>query len=161
MSKAEKNMYMEDDDIELDDLSEYDVINVMKDVKEVNDLYYISLLILDKLSNSKGKYKVLSELAYLVDMDSLLNLIYYFGGQTVWIPSIEDMQSTLQLISIYRNYDILGKSWHESLRAAGVPTDTATSRSYKSRMIAFRRHLESVRLPKELKIKEIDDNENR
>lgn len=158
---ATNDVLLEDEDIELDDLSEYNVLGVMRDINEVNDLYYLSLLILDKLSESRGKYRVLSELAYLLDMDSFLNLVYYFGGQTIWIPSIEDMQSTLQLISIYRNYDILGKSWHKSLRDAGVPTDPSSSRSYKSKMIAFRKHLEAVRLPSELKVREINPDEEK
>lgn len=154
------------DDIENEDYGdgyEDEVLKLMYSIKETSDLYYLSLLILDQLGTSdKGgkRYKSISELAYLTDTKSFLNLVYYYGGKTIKIPTYEEVGHALKLISLYYYYDIQGYGWKESLARTGISTDTQTSLSYKSRLVFFRKHLSKLRFPQELKRREDEDNEN-
>ena len=135
----------------LDDNVSSDIAELVNNVKDTSDLYFLSLLILDKLEDdSKDKYKMLSELAYLLNGDSFINLIQYFGGQTITIPSRYEIQNSLRLISLYYYRDIQGYYWKEALVKAGLPNDKKTSLSYKVKMNSFRKLMNKVRLPREI-----------
>ena len=103
-----------DENEDFDDGSENPTLQLINQIKDTSDLYYISLLLLDRLGESKSKYSATAELAYLVDLKSFLNIVYYYGGKTIRIPTPDELQNNLRLISLYYYYDIKGFGWKES-----------------------------------------------
>ena len=59
----------------------------LKDV----DVYSLILFVLFKARNVP-ELASLSELAYVLDKDNLLKLCEYFGGQTITIPTITELE---------------------------------------------------------------------
>jgi hypothetical protein len=46
-------------------------------------------------------YMVLSELVYVLDKDNLLKLCEYFGGSTIKIPTIKELESIVYSLLLY------------------------------------------------------------
>lgn len=65
------------------------------------------------------EYSTLCELAYLVDVDSFSNLIKYFEGQTVKIPTREEFQTAIRTLLLLQYYEVEKRPWKESLKEAG------------------------------------------
>ena len=65
-----------------------------------NDVYSLILFIIFKL-NQIPEYAVLSELIYLMDKTSLLNLCADLGGATIKIPTIDELQAVLDALLVY------------------------------------------------------------
>jgi hypothetical protein len=58
------------------------------------DIYSLLLFTLYQCRKS-DEYSSLSELAYILDKQNLLNLCEYFGGLTIQIPTIDELESLL------------------------------------------------------------------
>ena len=84
----------------------------------IEDNYSLALMLLHKVSNNP-KYSVLSELSYLMDKESLLNFLTYYGGKTIEIPTIEKLQSTLKTLVLYQKYIVEKEPWEKALELAG------------------------------------------
>jgi hypothetical protein len=78
------------------------------------DIYSLMLFTLYQCRNS-NEYSGLSELAYILDEKNLLNLLEYFGGMTITIPKIEDLELLLCGLSVYKSVNIDKLSVEESL----------------------------------------------
>ena len=77
----------------------------MKTTQELNnlksqDIYSLILFALYKLREIP-EYSTLSELAYIVDKENLLKLCEYFGGTTIHIPTIDELESILYSLLLY------------------------------------------------------------
>lgn len=68
------------------------------------------------------EYSVISELAYLLDRDSFVNLIDYFEGQTFTVPTKKDFQNAIRTLLLLQYFEIEGKPWKEALLEAGFDT---------------------------------------
>lgn len=68
------------------------------------------------------EYSVISELAYLLDRESFVNLIDYFEGQTFKVPTKKDFQNAVRTLLLLQYYEIEGRPWKDSLVAAGFDT---------------------------------------
>ncbi len=68
------------------------------------------------------EYSVISELAYLLDRESFVNLIDYFEGQTFKVPTKKDFQNAVRTLLLLQYYEIEGRPWKDSLIAAGFDT---------------------------------------
>ncbi len=75
------------------------------------DLYSLSLFCLYKLIGT-DEYSSLSELVYVLDKENLLNLCEYFGGQTIYIPTPDELENLTYSLLLYHyvklehmNYD--------------------------------------------------------
>lgn len=68
------------------------------------------------------EYSVISELAYLLDRESFVNLIDYFEGQTFKVPTKKDFQNAIRTLLLLQYYEIEGRPWKDSLVAAGFDT---------------------------------------
>lgn len=79
--------------------------NQLKD----KDIYSLLLFLLYKLRDVP-KYSTLSELAYLLDKKELLNLCEYYGGLTITIPTIQELERMLNALLLYVKVDIEHKS---------------------------------------------------
>jgi len=64
------------------------------------DLYSIVLYAIYKFTNDEN-YHTLSELIYSVNKDSLLNMCSIFGGQTITIPTIEQLKVYTNALLLY------------------------------------------------------------
>lgn len=65
------------------------------------DIYSILLFVLYKL-NTENEYSSLSELAYVLDEKNFLKLCEYFGGTTITIPTINQLQELIQGMLLYQ-----------------------------------------------------------
>lgn len=85
---------------------------------DTDDSYYLALMLLYFLKDDP-KYSTLSELVYLLDRKSFLNLIQYYGGQDITIPDNEEVILALKTLMLYQ-YRVINKlSWSEAVKRAG------------------------------------------
>lgn len=77
---------------ELDNLKEPDIMSLL-------------LFVLYKMKDSI-EYSSLSELAFVLDKTNFLKLCEYFGGSTITIPKISELEILLQGILLYQYIDI-------------------------------------------------------
>lgn len=132
------------------------VENLLNNVKDMGDLYFIVLLILSKMEGS-SKYGLMSELAYLLDSQSFINLLWYYEGQTIRIPTRDELTEALQMMSIYYQYHLLGKPWKDSLLAVGYPNDKKLHNRTWTKYKRFLKSIENVDLPKVMRRPSLDD----
>lgn len=77
--------------------------NNFKNLKN-NDIYSLMLFLLFKIRNIP-EYSTLSDLIYILDKDSFLNLCEYFGGLTISIPTIDDLEIIVYSLILYEKVD--------------------------------------------------------
>lgn len=82
------------------------------------DVYSMLLFVLYQMKNLP-EYSVLSELAYILDKQNLLNLCEYFGGLTIEIPTIDELESLLNSLLMYQYIDIEGLSYSDAINKIG------------------------------------------
>lgn len=68
------------------------------------------------------QYSVLSELAFVLDKDNLLNLCEYFGGLTIKIPTIKELELILYALILYQYINIENKTMKEALELIDNPS---------------------------------------
>jgi hypothetical protein len=71
------------------------------------DLYSLILFALYKLIGTP-EYSSISELIYVLDKDNLLNLCEFFGGSTIRIPTIQELETVVKALSLYEQVNIRG-----------------------------------------------------
>lgn len=69
------------------------------------DLWSMMLFVLFKVKDVP-EYSSLSELCYILDKKNFLKLCQYFGGTTITIPRIEDMEELLYGMLLYQYVDV-------------------------------------------------------
>lgn len=74
------------------------------------------------------EYSTLSELSFVLDKNSLLKLCEYFGGTTIKIPKIEDLESVVYSLTLYQYINIENKSMEEALKLIGTPQNVNMSK---------------------------------
>ena len=77
------------------------------------DIYSLMLFALYKLQDIP-EYSSLSELAYILDKDNLFNFLSMYGGMTITIPTVQEMQKMLDALLLYE------KIHFDRLRNAGM-----------------------------------------
>ena len=86
----------------------------LKDV----DVYSLILFVLFKARNVP-ELASLSELVYVLDKDNLLKLCEYFGGQTITIPTITELEELVYSLVLYQYVDIDGMPYEEAIKIIG------------------------------------------
>ena len=76
------------------------------------DIYSLMLFVLYK-STEIPQYSALSQLAYILDKDSLLKLCEFYGGLTITIPTISQLQNLLEGLLMYQLVDIEKQDFEE------------------------------------------------
>lgn len=94
-------------------------MNSELDKLKTRDVYSLILFILYKIKDNE-KYSTLSELAYIVDKESLLNICQYFGGLTITIPTIDEFEDILNVLLLYQKVDAEGKDLDKTLDDFGI-----------------------------------------
>ena len=82
------------------------------------DIYSLLLFSLFKLREIP-EYLNLSELVYILDKKSLLKLCEYFGGTTLKIPTIEELESIVYSLILYQYVDIEKLDYEQALELLG------------------------------------------
>lgn len=70
-----------------------------------NDTYSLVLFALYKMQDDPA-LSTMSELAYTLDHDNFLRLIEAFGGTTITIPSVEQIETLIFALMIFQRVDI-------------------------------------------------------
>ena len=79
----------------------YSEINKFK----TKDIYSLMLYILYKISDDP-QYSTLSQLSYILNKEDLLKLCSYYGGLTIKIPSIDELELILNALFVFYEVDI-------------------------------------------------------
>ena len=82
------------------------------------DVYSMLLFILYKMKDIE-EYSTLGELVYILDKQNLLNLCEYFGGLTIKIPTIDELESLLHSLMLYQYIEIDGLTYDEAIEKFG------------------------------------------
>lgn len=71
----------------------------------IEDIYSLLLFVLYK-STEIPQYSTLSQLAYILDKDSLLKLCEFYGGMTIKVPTIEELEELLNGLLIFQLVEV-------------------------------------------------------
>lgn len=66
------------------------------------DVYSLVLFAMYKM-NESSEYSALSQLAYILDKENLLKLCEYFGGLTIRVPTINELETFVYALQIYQS----------------------------------------------------------
>ncbi len=72
---------------------------------EQEDIYSLLLFALFKMRDDPG-YSSISELAYLLNGKSLYNLLEFYGGQTIRVPTLKEFNTVIQALLLYQFINI-------------------------------------------------------
>lgn len=78
------------------------------------DIYSLILFALFKLKDLP-EYASLSELAYILDKENLLKLCEFFGGMTITIPTMQELESIVYSLVLYQYINIDGMQYNEAV----------------------------------------------
>ena len=92
-------------------------MNIKEELESLKeqDIYSFILFALFKIRDNP-KYSALSELSYILDKESMLKLCEYFGGMTITIPTIEDLEYVILALLLYKYVDMENMPWEEAVR---------------------------------------------
>lgn len=82
------------------------------------DQYSLLLFVLYKLTGIK-EYAAVSELAYILDKDNLLNLCNIFGGRTIRIPTLDELESLTHIVLLYKYVNNDGMEYDKAVKIIG------------------------------------------
>lgn len=68
---------------------------------QLTDVYSLILFAIYKIKDIP-EYSTLSELAYLLNKDSLFNLLEYYGGTTIRIPTLKEFKTVIEALLLYQ-----------------------------------------------------------
>ena len=80
-----------------------------------SDTYSLLLFILYKLKDDK-EYSTLSELSYILDHDSLINLLDYYGGMTIHIPTKAEFGVVIETLLLYQKVNEDNLEYSQALK---------------------------------------------
>ena len=89
----------------------------LSNLKET-DIYSLMMFVLYKMIDIP-EYSSISELAFILDKDNLLKLCEYYGGTTIKIPTIQDLESIVNSLLLYQLIDIQGNSYEDAVKILG------------------------------------------
>lgn len=78
------------------------------------DIYSLMLFALYK-ATELPEYSSLSQLSYILDKDNLLKLCEFYGGTTIRIPTISELEHFLNALLVFQLVDIEGKGLDDVL----------------------------------------------
>lgn len=107
------------------------------------DIWSLMLFILYNFQEIP-EYSSISELAYVLDEKNFLKLCEYFGGQTIKIPTIDELELTIYAMLLYQYIDMEHVKESEAIKLLRV--DTFKEKAIKNTYDALRRTLSAYRI---------------
>jgi len=99
------------------------------------DTYSMMCVLLFAMSDD-SRYSTLNELAYLLDSKGFVNILKYYEGQTIKIPSLEESKIALRILLLYQHYKIDKVSWETALDLSGFSKDeSAKAKMYLTKFL--------------------------
>lgn len=96
------------------------------------DIWSLILFALYKIRDIP-EYSTLSELAYVLDQENMLKLCEYFGGLTIKIPTIEELENIIYALVLYQYVNIDKIEYEKAINLIGK--DSINLRLVKSTYI--------------------------
>ena len=109
-------------------------INSKLDNLKEADIWSFILFALFKL-RELPEYSAISELAYILDKQNLINLCEYFGGLTITIPKIEDLELMIKALLVYQYIEVDKLEYSAAIEKLGY---TDSSRKIKAMYLQVR-----------------------
>ena len=83
------------------------MMNIKSELQKLNDndIYALIMFALYRLIDSP-EYSTVSELSYILDRHNLLRLCEYFGGTTIRIPTITELEQLMYALLVYQYVNI-------------------------------------------------------
>ena len=82
------------------------------------------------------EYTSLSELVYILDKDCLLKLCEYFGGQTLVIPTIDELEEMLYGLLLFNLIEV--EKFTEEEAIAKLPSNTQEKKQLKQAYVKIK-----------------------
>lgn len=108
--------------------------DILEDVNSIPELYYLANLAM----SVNMRTKVSPELALIISYEAYSELINYFGGTSLYIPTREELQSNLLGVMSYYYYNVKGLSWNEVMKKLGVAPTKGGRRLLRNRWKVFK-----------------------
>lgn len=96
---------------------------------KLDDIYSLILFSLYKIKDIP-EYASLSELAYVLDKKNLINLIEYFGGTTITIPTVEELELIVHSLLIYKYIHIDNKTFDDAINSIKINDKDSLIQTY-------------------------------
>lgn len=90
------------------------------DTLKKDEVYSIMCLMLYATSDNP-RFATLNELAFLTDHKSFLNILKFYEGQTIQIPTLEESQTALRIILLYHYYYVEKDEYRIACDKVGIP----------------------------------------
>ena len=84
-----------------------------------SDIYSLMMFVLFKLKDVE-EYSSLSQLSYILSQEDLLKLCEYYGGTTIRIPTIKELETVLDALLLYQSVNIEHKDFEKELKSFDV-----------------------------------------
>lgn len=99
-------------------------MTINKALKDLNttDIYSILLFAIFQLKDDP-KYSTLSELCYVIDNDSFINLLQYFGGKTITFPTVSEFKDLVDGLCLYQLVNIDKLDYSRCLKDLNITND--------------------------------------
>ena len=75
-------------------------------------------------SEGDPKYRLLSDLMYMMDDETFKSFITLFEGQTITVPTLSQLTEMLKALMIYTYRNIQGKDWDTIAKLVGAKTNS-------------------------------------
>ncbi len=95
-----------------------------------SDIYSIVCELLYVVKDNPN-YSAMSELAYILNQESFIKFIKYFGGTTLAVPTLDDFKQTLKVMQLYHYFNVQNMSWKDALVKAGFERNETRSAQRK------------------------------
>lgn len=94
---------------------------MLEDLKK-KDIYSLMLFAL-YIMKDEPTYSTLSELVYILNKEDLYNMLDYYGGMTITIPTLDDFKKLINCLLLYQYVNIEKKDFNEAITELepGVP----------------------------------------
>ena len=89
----------------------------LENLKQI-DIYSLLLFSLYKMIPIP-EYSSIAELVYILDKDNMLNLCEYFGGQTIKIPTIKELESLVYSLLLFQYTKIDNMDYDQAIELIG------------------------------------------
>ena len=116
----------------------------LKSLKETDRWSFI-LFSLFKLTEIP-EYSALSELCYVLDKDNMLRFFEIFGGTTLKVPTISDLETMIYGLMLYEYVHTDHLTFDEAIN--NLPEDVQKNRAVKSAYLSIKNTLENYRFTK-------------